>query len=220
MENSKKTSVETTLAEFCSPGVIPVIRAQRSDTLASVAEALMEGGLNAIEITMTTPGAIESIAECADKFKNSMLVGAGTVLDPGTAEKAIEAGASFIVSPSTDPDTIKLCKDMNTVVCPGALTPTEVYGAWTAGADIVKIFPARPGGPLYFRDLKGPFPEIRIMPTGGVDLVSAPEFIKAGACAVGVGGALVHRDLINSGDFAGITRNARAFAQAVTEARE
>jgi 2-dehydro-3-deoxyphosphogluconate aldolase/(4S)-4-hydroxy-2-oxoglutarate aldolase len=201
-------------------GVVAVIRADQADDLVDVGRALREGGVKFIEITMTVPGALAVIEKATSALQgDDVYIGAGTVLDAETARQAILAGANYVVSPVFRPGMVAMCKRYSVAVMPGALTPTEVLNAWDAGADIVKIFPAGVGGPQFFKDLKGPFPHIEIMPTGAVNRKTCPEFIQAGACAVGVGGELVGKPLIAARDFAAITRNARDFVALVAQAR-
>jgi 2-dehydro-3-deoxyphosphogluconate aldolase/(4S)-4-hydroxy-2-oxoglutarate aldolase len=200
--------------------VIAVIRADRAEDLVNVGRALRKGGVKFIEITMTVPGALAVIEEATAALStDDVYIGAGTVLDAETARLGILAGANFIVSPVFRPDLVSICKRYAVPVMPGAMTPTEVLNAWEAGADVVKIFPAGVGGPQFFKDLRGPFPHIKIMPTGAVNRATAPEFIKAGACAVGVGGELVGKPLIAAKDFATITENALDFMAIVQEAK-
>jgi 2-dehydro-3-deoxyphosphogluconate aldolase / (4S)-4-hydroxy-2-oxoglutarate aldolase len=214
-------SREETLRALTETGVIAVIRADKGGDLVEVGRALRKGGVKFIEITMTVPGAMGVIEEATAALQgDDVYIGAGTVLDAETARAAILAGANYIVSPAFRPDVIRVCKRYAVPVMPGAMTPTEVLNAWEAGADVVKIFPAGVGGPPFFKALHGPFPHIKIMPTGGVNLATAPEFIKAGACAVGVGGELVGKPLIAAKDFATITKNARDFAALVQEAKK
>lgn len=193
--------------------VVAVIRVDDPGDLVDVGKALYQGGVKFIEITMTVPGAIGVIEKAAAALKKEeVYIGAGTVLDSETARLAILAGASYIVSPVFRADVVNTCKRYGVAAMPGALTPTEVLNAWEGGADVVKVFPANAvGGPQYFKDLKGPFPFIEIMPTGGVNRETAPQYIKAGACAFGVGGELVGKPLIQAKDFAAITRNAQEF---------
>jgi 2-dehydro-3-deoxyphosphogluconate aldolase/(4S)-4-hydroxy-2-oxoglutarate aldolase len=210
-----------TLQALKDTGVVAVIRADKAEDLVDVGRALRQGGVKFIEITMTVPGALAVIEKAATAFKNEdVYIGAGTVLDSETARLAMLAGANYIVSPVFRPDVVATCKRYGVAVMPGAMTPTEVLGAWEAGADVVKIFPAGVGGPQFFKDLKGPFPYIDIMPTGAVNRETAPKFIHAGACAVGVGGELVGKPLIAAKDFAAITRNARDFMAIVQEAKK
>ena len=200
-------------------GIAAVVRAESAELAFKAIEAALEGGVNVIEVTFTVPGALEIIRELASKASKDTILGAGTVLDPETAAHAIDAGARFIVSPSTNIATIGMAKAKGVAVFPGALTPTEVITAWQAGADIIKIFPANVMGPSYFKDLHGPFPNIPFMPTGGVDLNTAKTWLESGAIALGVGGALIDKKLMASGNFAEITQRARKFREIVKEFR-
>jgi 2-dehydro-3-deoxyphosphogluconate aldolase/(4S)-4-hydroxy-2-oxoglutarate aldolase len=211
-----KQSVLRTLAET---GVVAVIRVDDPTDLLEVARALGTGGVRMVEITMTVPGALEIVASASRQLGDEVFIGVGTVLDATTARMAILAGASFIVEPCFDRETVDMCKLYDTAVMPGCITPTEVVTAWKAGADVVKIFPGRVGTPGYFQDLKGPLPHIRMMPTGNIDLKTAPEYIKAGALAVGVGKALVDAAALKTRQFGVITENARTFIQLVADAR-
>ena len=189
--------------------VVAVIRMKDAARLAGTAEALRRGGVTAIEITMTVPGAVDIIRELARTKAPGQLIGAGTVLDVGTAADVIGAGADFVVSPITDPATIETCRAEGVLVAPGAFTPTEIVAAWRAGADIVKVFPATSLGPQFLRDLRGPLPQIRLMPTGGVTIENARDFLAAGACCVGIGTALVDRRDVEAGDWAALEARAR-----------
>jgi 2-dehydro-3-deoxyphosphogluconate aldolase/(4S)-4-hydroxy-2-oxoglutarate aldolase len=201
-------------------GVVAVIRADDPADLIDVSRALYAGGVQHIEITMTVPAALGVIEKAVSTLHDlEVYIGAGTVLDGETARLAILAGASYIVSPAFRPDVVAVCKRYGVAVMPGAMTPTEVLSAWEAGADVVKIFPAGVGGPQFFKDLKGPFPFIEIMPTGAVNRDTAPQFIKAGACAIGVGGELAGKPLIAARKFETITQNAQEFAALVKGAR-
>jgi len=212
---------QTTLQALKNTGVVAVIRADKAEDLVDVGRALRQGGVQFIEITMTVPGALAVIERATTALQHDdVYIGAGTVLDAETARLAILAGANYVVSPAFRPDMIAMCKRYSVAVMPGAMTPTEVLNAWEAGADIVKIFPAGVGGPQFFKDLKGPFPHIEIMPTGAVNRETAPAFIKAGACAVGVGGELAGKPLIAAKDFATITRNAAEFLAIVEAAKK
>ena len=208
------------LKELYETGIIAVIRAESSETLIQTTEALIDGGVKFIEFTMTIPNAIDIIKESSFKLKNRCFIGAGTVIDSETARIAILAGAQYIVGPAFDKDMVKLCNSYDVMVMPGAYTPSEVLYAWSNGADIVKVFPANLGGPTLFKDLKGPFPQIKILPTGGVDFNTTADFIKNGAFAVGVGGALASNDLIKSGNFKQITKNAKRFIDIIKIARK
>jgi 2-dehydro-3-deoxyphosphogluconate aldolase/(4S)-4-hydroxy-2-oxoglutarate aldolase len=201
-------------------GVVAVIRADSPSDLIDVGRALHAGGVIHIEITLTVPDALGVIEKAVSTLKDlGVCIGAGTVLDGETARLAILAGAGYIVSPVFRPDVVAVCKRYSIAVMPGAMTPAEVLNAWEAGADVVKVFPAGVGGPQFFKDLKGPFPQIEIMPTGAVNLQTAAQFIKAGACAIGVGGELVGRQLIAARDYTTITQNAREFVALVRGAR-
>ncbi|MCI0487292.1 MAG: bifunctional 4-hydroxy-2-oxoglutarate aldolase/2-dehydro-3-deoxy-phosphogluconate aldolase [Blastocatellia bacterium] len=202
-------------------GIIPVVRAASADEAMRAIEAIKEGGVSVLEITMTVPGAVRVIEEVAARYGSSVLVGAGTVLDSETARACILAGAQFVVSPALDMDMIACCRTYSITVVPGAMTPTEVLQAWRAGADFVKVFPANAmGGASYIKSLKAPLPQIEIVPTGGVSLETAAAFIKAGASALGVGTDLVDIKAIREGRDSLITERARHFAQIVKEARK
>ena len=181
-------------------GIVAIIRATSGEQLVNVARALHEGGIDVIEVTFTVPNVLEILAAVRKDLGKKILLGAGTVLDPETCRAALLAGAEFIVSPSLNLEVIKLCKRYGKLVMPGAFTPTEIVTAWEAGADIVKLFPADCVGPNYLKALRGPLPQVRILPTGGVDLKTLPDFFKAGACAVGLGGQLVEKAAIESGN--------------------
>ena len=203
-----------------SSGLIPVIRARSADEAAQAADAIQAGGVGVLEITMTVPGAVEVIREVAGRGDDA-LVGAGTVLDPEAARACMDAGARFIVSPSLDLDTIRLCNEAEVPVLPGALTPTEVVTAWRAGADLVKVFPAGSvGGPSYIKSLKAPLPQIDLVPTGGVNLKTAGDFIRAGAAALGVGADLVDLEALRRGEPEVLTERAREFVRIVRDARQ
>lgn len=201
-------------------GIVAVVRAAESAQLVQVVEAISKGGIRSIEITLTTPGALEVIRTCAERFRGRVLIGAGTVLDPETARAAILVGAEYIVAPALNPEVIALCRRYGKVVIPGALTPTEILSAWERGADIVKVFPATAFGPRYFRDIKGPLPHIDLLPTGGVSLENAADFIQAGACAIAVGSNLVREKAVTEGRFDAITEIAKQFVDAVQTARK
>ncbi|MGI8810934.1 MAG: bifunctional 4-hydroxy-2-oxoglutarate aldolase/2-dehydro-3-deoxy-phosphogluconate aldolase [Pyrinomonadaceae bacterium] len=202
-------------------GVLPVIRAASADDGRKVVDALVEGGIDTIEVTMTVPNAVGLIADLVKSFGGKVVVGAGTVMDAETARECIAVGARFIISPATNFDTILHCNEAEIVVMPGALTPTEVANAWAAGADIVKIFPANAmGGASYLRSLKAPLPDIKLIPTGGVDQSNAAEFIRGGAEAVGVGADLVDVKSVNpEGRAALLTSNARKYLEIIRIAR-
>jgi 2-dehydro-3-deoxyphosphogluconate aldolase/(4S)-4-hydroxy-2-oxoglutarate aldolase len=200
---------EKVLAGIVAAKVVAVIRMKDAARLAEAAAALQRGGVGVLEVTMTVPGAVEIIREMARAKAPGTLIGAGTVLDAGTATDVIAAGADFVVSPVTDPETVRACRDAGVLVAPGAFTPTEIVAAWRAGADIVKVFPATSLGPQFFRDLRGPLPHIRLMPTGGVTLENAAEFLAAGAAAVGIGTALVDAKAVEAGDWEALEARAR-----------
>ena len=211
-----KTAV---LERITSTGLVPVIRAQSADEAAAVVDAIQAGGLGVLEITMTVPNAVALIADVVKRAPDA-LVGAGTVLDPETARACIGAGARFVVSPALNLDTIAACRAAGVAVLPGALTPTEVVTAWRAGADLVKVFPANAvGGASYIKSLKAPLPQIGLVPTGGVGLTTARDFIKAGAAALGVGADLVDLAALRRGEAAVITERTRQFLTIVREAR-
>jgi 2-dehydro-3-deoxyphosphogluconate aldolase/(4S)-4-hydroxy-2-oxoglutarate aldolase len=207
------------LAEIERVGVIAIIRADSPDSMTDVCRALVDGGVTACEITMTVPGAIDAIATTSKSLGDECLVGVGTVLDPDTARLAIEAGAEFVVSPVLKPAVIEMAHRFDKVAIPGALSPTEVVAAWQGGADVVKVFPANHFGPRYFRDLHGPLPDVRLTPTGGVDLETTPAWIEAGAVAVGVGSALVRRDLVVAAAWSELSDVAAQYVAAVASAR-
>src|SRR5579872_797276 len=201
-------------------GIVPVVRAASAEHAIQAVEALYNGGVRSAEITMTVPGAIRALEKVADQFGDKLVLGAGTVLDPETARACMLAGAEFFVTPSFRISTIEMAKRYSKVICPGALTPTEVVTAWEAGADIVKIFPCgNVGGPKYIKALKGPFPHIEMIPTGGVSLENAGEFLKAGACAVAVGAELVDGKSVKEGRFDVIEERARQYLAAIARAR-
>lgn len=190
-------------------GIVAILRASQSDKLIKVMDALHAGGVEALEVTLTTPNAQSVIAQARACYGDSLVIGAGTVLDPESAREAIQAGAQFIVAPTLNLETIKLCRRYSVPVMPGAYTPSEILTAWEAGADIVKLFPADIGGAPYLKAIKAPLPQVRIAPTGGVDETTAAAFLKAGACALGVGSALVSQALLDADDFAAISARAR-----------
>jgi len=201
-------------------GLIPVVRAESADQAMRAVAAIKAGGVGVLEVTMTVPGAIGVIEQLSKAFGAEALIGAGTVLDPETADKCIQAGAQFIVSPALNEETIAFCRSQDVAVFPGALTPTEVVRAWNAGADAVKVFPAGAvGGASYLKALKAPLPQIELVPTGGVSLKTAADFIKAGAMALGVGADLVGTKALREGNEALITERARQFLEIVREAR-
>jgi 2-dehydro-3-deoxyphosphogluconate aldolase/(4S)-4-hydroxy-2-oxoglutarate aldolase len=216
----KPMTTQTILASIIEIGVVPVVRTATAEAAIKSIEAIHRGGIRAAEITMTVPGAIKALEKIADQFGDKIVLGAGTVLDPETARACMLAGAQFFVTPSLKLATIEMCKRYSKVILPGALTPTEVLTAWEAGADAVKVFPCGAvGGPGYIKALRGPFPQIEMIPTGGVNLQTAGEFLKAGACAVAVGGELVDAKTIKEGKYEVFEERAKQFLQAVQKAR-
>jgi 2-dehydro-3-deoxyphosphogluconate aldolase/(4S)-4-hydroxy-2-oxoglutarate aldolase len=211
---------EEVLKRIHEIGLLPVLRAKSIDEALALAEAIEAGGVTALEVTMTVPGAIEVIRQLALKTQGRILIGAGTVLDAETARACILAGATFIVSPSLNVKTIELCRRYSVPVMPGALTPTEVVTAWEAGADVVKVFPCSAmGGASYLKALKAPLPQIELIPTGGVSLATAAEFLAAGAFALGVGGDLVNPKAIAEGKPEIITQTAREYMAIIKKSR-
>jgi len=201
--------------------IIAVVRADSGgDDLVRVVEAVAAGGVHCIEVTMTTPGALDCIAAASRKLAGAdVLLGAGTVLDAETCRAAILAGAEYIVAPTFCAATVRMARRYGKPVIPGAYTPSEILTAWESGADFVKVFPANIGGPDYLKAIKGPLPQIPLIPTGGIELDNIADFLNAGAVALGVGGNLVSKKLVAARDFDGLTRNARQFADAVAAAR-
>lgn len=196
-------------------GLVAIIRADDGDGLVDVAEALFEGGIDVLEVTFTVPGVLDIISQVSRRLGDRVLLGAGTVLDTESARAALLAGAEFIVSPTVNTDVIRLCRRYHKVVMPGAFTPTEVLAAWEAGADFVKVFPADVGGPPYLKALKGPLPQVRLLPTGGVNLETIDAFLAAGAAAVGLGSALVGKQAVRDRNFGAIRDLAAQFVQKV-----
>ena len=193
-------SRETDLGRVLDGGIVAIIRAPSGEQLVDVARALSEGGIDVIEVTLTVPGALDVVAAIRRELGDRILLGVGTVLDAESARAALLAGAEFIVSPTVNLDVIGMCRRYDKLVMPGAFTPTEVLTAWEAGADLVKIFPANIGGPGHLDALRGPLPQIRLLPTGGVNLETLPDFMAAGACAVGLGSSLVEKQAVLEGD--------------------
>lgn len=202
-----------------SCGVVAVIRLTDASKLRSVIDALAAGGVRALEVTMTVPGAIRLIEQIAPTLPTEFILGAGTILDPETARQAILAGARFVVGPVYNEAVVRLCHRYDIAAMPGCFSPTEILTAWEAGADIIKVFPATALGPAYFKDVRGPLPQVKLMPTGGVSITNAGDWIKAGAVAIGVGTALVDGSAIAAGNYAAITDNAARFVAAVASAR-
>jgi 2-dehydro-3-deoxyphosphogluconate aldolase/(4S)-4-hydroxy-2-oxoglutarate aldolase len=212
-----KQKIRDRIAEI---GVVPVVRASSSREAFVAAEAVCKGGIPIVEITMTVPGAVEVIRELSKSSGSEVLIGAGTVLDAETARRCLDAGAQFLVSPGLNLQTVEFAVREKVLIMAGALTPTEVITAWNAGSDFVKIFPCgQVGGAKYIKALKGPLPQIPLVPTGGVNLNTAAEFIEAGAAALGVGGELVQAEALKSGKSEVIVENARKFVEIVKQTR-
>jgi 2-dehydro-3-deoxyphosphogluconate aldolase / (4S)-4-hydroxy-2-oxoglutarate aldolase len=208
------------LALIRQSGIVPIVRCSSEEGAILTVEALYNGGLRAVEITMTVPGAVRALEKTADRFGGKLVLGAGTVLDPESARTCMLAGAEFFVTPSLRASTIEIAKRYSKVIFPGALTPTEVLSAWEAGADAVKIFPCgNVGGAKYIKALKGPFPQIEMVPTGGVNLETIGDFLKAGSYACGVGGELVDNQTVSEGRFDVIEARARQYLDAIGKAR-
>lgn len=211
---------DATLDRILDAGLVAVLRGGANAGLVEVVRALVEGGVPVAEIAFTVPNAVEVIGAVRKALGESVCLGAGTVLDPETARAALLAGAEYVVTPTLNLDVIRLCRRYDRAVLPGAFTPTEVLTAWEAGADVVKVFPADVGGPAYLRALRGPLPQVRLMPTGGVDLSTARAFLDAGACCLGVGGSLVEPEAVARGDLARIRDLAGQFAAIVRSHRQ
>jgi len=211
---------EQMLSFITEIGIVPVVRTSSAESAIKAIDAIYRGGIRAAEITMTVPGALRALEKVADQFGDKLVLGAGTVLDTETARACMLAGAEFLVAPGLKLSVIEIARRYSKVICPGALTPTEVLTAWEAGADIVKIFPCgNLGGPKYIKALRGPFPHIEMIPTGGVNLETAGEFLKAGACAVAVGGELVDTKSIREGRYDVIEERARQYLAVIARAR-
>lgn len=213
-------SRETDLSRVLDGGIVAVVRAAEPTHLLNVIKALAEGGVGVAEVTFTVPNALDVIRAARADLGDRVLLGAGTVLDAETARAAILAGAEFIVSPTVNVEVIKVCRRYDKLVFPGAFTPTEILTAWEAGADVVKVFPADVLGPAFFKAMRGPLPQVRLMPTGGVDLNTAGDFLRAGACCLGVGSQLVDPKAVAREDFEYLRGLAWQYTQAVKMARE
>lgn len=201
-------------------GIVAIMRAKDSTQLLEAAEAVLAGGVRVIEVTMTTPGALDVVREATKKLEAGVLFGVGSVLDPETARAAVLAGAQFVVCPTLNLGTIEICRRYSIPVIPGAYTPTEILTAWEAGADVVKVFPASIGGSAYIKAIKAPLPQIRLAAVGGVDLKNTADFFRAGVDVIGVGGELVNQKLLDTRSFTEITERARGFRQAADEGRQ
>jgi len=197
--------------------LVAIIRLRHDAPLVRIAEALVAGGIRALEFTLTSPGAVPAITACRTRFGEDVIVGAGTVLDVEEAGRCLDAGAQFLVSPGFDPAVVALARERGALAMPGALTPTEIVTAWRAGADVVKVFPARAFGPRYIADLLAPLPQIPLMPTGGVDETNAAAYLHAGAVGVAVGGKLVAEDAVGRADWDALTARARVLVVAVRQ---
>ena len=207
------------LQRVLDAGIVAVVRAPDPAGLVEVIRALAAGGVTVAEVTLTVPNALDVVREAKAALGDSVLLGAGTVLDVETCRAALLAGAEFIVSPTVNLDVIRLCRRYDKLVMPGAFTPTEILAAWEAGADVVKVFPAEVVGPAFFKALRGPLPQVRLMPTGGVDLTTAADFLKAGACCLGVGSQLVDPKLVAARAFDRLRDLATQYVEVVRRAR-
>lgn len=206
--------------QIISLGIMPVIRASTAEKAFTAVDALRNGGISVVEVTLTVPGAEQVIKALRKQFNSALLVGAGTVLNVESAKRCLDAGAQFIVSPGFNAATVDFAKTRDILVIPGALTPTEIVAAWESGADMIKVFPCNAvGGPAYIKSLKAPLPQIPLVPTGGVNLQTAADFIKAGSEALGIGGELVVASALDSGKPEMITGLAKQFMEIVNEAR-
>src|SRR5262245_47348187 len=212
-------SKESQLRQVLDCGIVAVVRSPDSQQLVEACRALADGGVTVVEITMTVPSALDVLRQVRQALDDRLLLGAGTILDPETARAALLAGAEYVVAPTVNLDVIRLCQRYDKLVMPGAFTPTEVLTAWEAGADIVKVFPADVVGPAFFKALRGPLPQVRLMPTGGVDLQTAADFLKAGACCLGVGGQLVEPKAVAERNFDRIRELARQYVAIVAGVR-
>src|SRR5437667_387648 len=212
-------SRDSQLRHILDCGIVAVVRSPDSQQLVEVARALADGGVRAVEITMSVPDALDVLRQVRQALGDRVVLGAGTILDPESARAALLAGAEYIVAPTLNLDVIRLCRRYDKIVIPGAFTPTEILTAWEAGADIVKVFPAESVGPAFFKAMRGPLPQIRLMPTGGVDLDTAADFLKAGAYCLGVGGQLVDPKAVAEGNFAHIRSVAAKYAKIVRDNR-
>jgi 2-dehydro-3-deoxyphosphogluconate aldolase/(4S)-4-hydroxy-2-oxoglutarate aldolase len=213
-------SKEADLGRVLDCGIVAVVRSPDSQQLVEACRALADGGVTVVEITMTVPDALDVVRAVRRALGDRVLLGAGTILDPETARAALLAGAEYLVAPTVNLEVIRLCRRYDKLVMPGAFTPTEVLTAWEAGADIVKVFPAEVLGPAFFKALRGPLPQVRLMPTGGVDLTTAAAFLKAGACCLGVGGQLVEPRAVAEGNFDRIRDLARQYTAVVRQTRQ
>jgi 2-dehydro-3-deoxyphosphogluconate aldolase/(4S)-4-hydroxy-2-oxoglutarate aldolase len=212
-------SKENQLQQLLDGGIVAVVRSADSQQLVEVCRALADGGVTTIEITMSVPDALDVVRQVRRSLGDRLLLGAGTILDPETARAALLAGAEYLVAPTVNFEVIRLCQRYNKLVMPGAFTPTEILAAWEAGADVVKVFPAEVLGPAFFKALRGPLPQVRLMPTGGVDLHTAAAFLEAGACCLGIGSQLVDPKAVANRDFDRIRELATRYVTIVKEVR-
>jgi 2-dehydro-3-deoxyphosphogluconate aldolase/(4S)-4-hydroxy-2-oxoglutarate aldolase len=210
---------ETHLRQIFDCGIVAVVRSPDSQQLVEVVRALADGGVTVAEITMTVPDALDVLRRVRQELGDRVLLGAGTILDPETARAALLAGAEYLVAPTVSLDVIRMCQRYSKLVMPGAFTPTEILTAWEAGADIVKVFPAEVVGPAFFKAMRGPLPQVRLMPTGGVDLNTAADFLRAGACCLGLGSQLVEPRAVAEGNFERIRDLARQYVAIVQSVR-
>ncbi len=212
-------SKETQLRQILDCGIVAVVRSPDSQQLVEVVRALVDGGVTVVEITMTVPDALGVLRQVRQSLGERVLLGAGTILDSETARAALLAGAEYLVAPTLNLDVIRLCQRYSKLVMPGAFTPTEILTAWEAGADIIKVFPAEVVGPAFFKAMRGPLPQVRLMPTGGVDLNTAAEFLRAGACCLGLGSQLVEPRAVAERNFDRIRDLARQYVALVQSVR-
>jgi 2-dehydro-3-deoxyphosphogluconate aldolase/(4S)-4-hydroxy-2-oxoglutarate aldolase len=210
---------ETHLHHVLDSGIVAVVRSPDSSQLVEVCRALADGGISVVEITMTVPDALDVVRAVRRALADRVLLGAGTILDPETGRAALLAGAEYLVAPTLDLEVIRLCQRYDKLVMPGCFTPTEILTAWEAGADIIKVFPAEVVGPAFFRAMRGPLPQVRLMPTGGVDLNTAADFLKAGACCLGIGSQLVEPRAVAERNFDRMRDLARQYVQIVQQTR-
>jgi 2-dehydro-3-deoxyphosphogluconate aldolase/(4S)-4-hydroxy-2-oxoglutarate aldolase len=208
-----------TLDRILAGGLVAVVRTPKPDGLVEAIRAIVAGGIEAAEVTLTVPGALDVLWAAKAEFGDRIVLGVGTVLDADQGREAVQHGAEFLVAPTFNPELVRFANRANVVVMPGAFTPTEILAAWEAGADVVKVFPAEVVGPAFFKAMRGPLPQIRLMPTGGVDPTTAAAFLKAGAACLGIGSHLVDPALVAAGEFDRITERAREYVRIVTETR-
>ena len=216
---SPASAKAASIARVKQSGVVAIMRHTEASLAVEAADALLRGGVDVVEVTLNTAGATDMIRQLSAHFGDRMLVGAGTVLTPTAVRQALDAGARFVVAPNTDPKVVALCNQLDVPVVPGAFSPTEVVNAWQIGADLVKVFPVSSVGPRYIRDLRGPLPDIPLVPTGGINVDNVVEYVRAGAVAVGAGSDLVDKGIVDRREFAELERRARLFASGVRAGR-